>query len=641
MDAMGVDLKSIRVKDSFWSHRIEQIAEHTIPYQWRILNDEEEGVVPSRSVKNFLIAAGLEQGEFEGKVFQDSDLAKWIEAAAYSLASSDNLDLRSILTKIISVIGRAQQPDGYLNTFYTIKEPEKRWKHISNGHELYCSGHMLEAAVALYEVLGDDTLLAIMDKNIDHIIATFGKEEGKIDSYPGHPEIEVALTRAFEVTGKQKYLDLASYFIENRGSLPGFTNEPEFVERLASKDYVDLGYYQAQAPIRQQLDADGHSVRVMYYLAGAADVARYLSDASLIEALQRLWESVTKRRMYITGGIGSQGEGERFTLDYDLPNDRAYAETCASVGLMMFAYRMLKIKPDRQYSDVLERVLYNGMLSGVSFDGKTYFYVNPLQMNPEVAEKRYDMRQIDTQRVPWFGCACCPPNAIRTIASIGRYIYTRRGDGIYLHLHIGNQTEFVVSGSKKLLCEVTSEMPWRGETKIVFAGEGSCRIYIRVPSYAESFSCSYNGKNLEYQLVNGYLSFNFDSIPGDCIEVSFPFVPQFMKANIQVLEDIHKVAIVRGPFVYCAEAADNDYPIHTFRVDTSQAISEGPVGLFDGIYGLSVQGTRVTDNEYDKKSLYYTLPDKETLYPATLNLIPYPYWNNRGKGAMQVWITKQ
>lgn len=633
MENREVSVQNVRVRDGFWSPQIKNAVEKVIPYQWRVLNDREPGAALSRAMKNFRVAAGMEEGEFYGFQFQDSDVAKWIEAASYSLLYSKNPQVEEALREAVEVISKAQQPDGYLDTHYILKKPDKKWKEIAHGHELYCSGHMLEAAVAYYQATGRDGLLRVMKKNVKLIQSVFGKGPGKVDSYPGHEEIELALMKAYRVTGDRDYFELANYFVENRGSRPGFLEEEGFL-RIDKDPCYGPDYHQAHAPIREQKTAEGHAVRAMYFYTGAADVALETGDPSLLQALKVLWKNVTTRRMYLTGGIGSQGEGERFTIDYDLPNDTCYTETCASIGLAMWALRMLRLEPDARYADVMERALYNNVLSGISQDGTHYFYVNPLMVKPDVAKYRQDHRSVETQRVKWFGCACCPPNVIRTLCGLGGYVYTRREDRIYQHLYLGNEAEFDFStGKGRLTC--TSEMPWEGKAVIRYEGDVKMELCLRIPTYAESFIVLQNGAPVCGKAENGYFPLVLKN--GDELSVSFTMKPQFIRANPRVTEDCGRMAVIRGPLVYCAEEVDNGSLLQDFTLDPSlpPVAEESP--LFGGIRVLRVRGSRSRLEDWEDGELYKP-SDSVSREPAQLGLIPYFLWNNRGEGEMTVWM---
>ncbi len=626
-----ISIKDVRVDDTFWNGPIQNAVEKVVPYQWRVLNDREPGAVPSCAVQNFKIAAGLMEGKFGGFRFQDSDLAKWIEAASYSLLYKDSEEVRGALDEIVSVIEKAQREDGYMDTYFILEKPQERWKDIAHGHELYCAGHMLEAAVACLQATGSDRLMKVMEKCVALIRKTFGEGEGQMSSYPGHEEIELALMKAYRATGREEYKDLAEYFIENRGTEPGFLREPHFKEAQKSR-WFGPAYHQAHAKIRDQKTAEGHAVRAMYFFTGAADVALETGDPTLKKALEDLWDNVTQRRMYVTGGVGSQGEGECFTIDFDLPNDTCYTETCAAIGLAMWALRMLRLDPDSRYSDVMERALYNNVLSGIAQDGEHYFYVNPLQIEPDVARFRKDMESVEPNRVKWFGCACCPPNITRTLCGLGSYVYTRRGDSLYQHLYIGNKARFETEkGTAQLSC--TSSMPWQGKAEITYQGPQGVQLYLRIPEYAEDFKVEKDGAPLALAPEKGYAPVTLTD--GGVYTVTFAMKARYLEANPHVTEDCAKACVQRGPFIYCAEEADNGPLLAAFTADLSAPLAEEESGLFGGIVTVKATGTRPDMGPWEK-ALYR--PAGAGRVPAELTLLPYFLWNNRGEGEMLVWM---
>ncbi len=487
---------------------------------------------------------------------------------------------------------------------------------------------MLEAAVAYRQVTGDDSLMRIMDRLVDLIRAKFGKGEGQIDAYPGHEEIELALMKAYRLTGREKYRDLAEFFILNRGTEPGFFGDPRYLELKEKDKALDASYYQAHKPTLEQDTAEGHAVRAMYFFTGMADVAAATGNEELKKTLGRLWENVTKKRMYVTGGIGSQGDGERFTIDYDLPNDTCYTETCAAIGLAMWSLRMLALDPRAEYADIMERALYNNVLSGISEDGEHYFYVNPLMVKPDAAHFRRDHEDVETSRVKWFPCACCPPNVIRTLTGLGQYIYTQRDRRVYQHLYIGNETEI---GDIRISC--STGMPWEGSASIRVSGEKPFELALRVPGYAKNLYLRVNGVPASPAIENGYAILPLKD--GDAVEVRFEMPPQVLAANPRVTEDCGKACLVRGPLVYCAEEADNGPLLQDFRLDPSLGVEIQPSDLFGGIDLLRVRGTRTADTGDERLYLPYGETERK---PAEMTLVPYFLWNNRGEGEMTVWM---
>ncbi len=629
-----IRLSGVRVRDGFWSPRIENAVERVIPYQWRVLNDAEPTAPRSHAIENFRIAAGLAEGTFEGFQFQDSDLAKWMEAAAFSLIYKDDPQVRQQLEDMIDLIEKAQQPDGYMDTHFILKKPDRKWKELAHGHELYVAGHMLEAAVAYWQVTGSRRFLQVMDRLIALIMATFGKAEGQLDGYPGHEEIELALMKAYRALGDEKYLRLAEYFILNRGTVEGFKQEEYYLELKEKHRALDASYYQAHLPVLEQTTAEGHAVRAMYLYTGMADVALETGDERLVNALHTLWRNVTQRRMYVTGGVGSQGDGERFTIDYDLPNDTCYTETCAAIGLAMWSLRMLRLEPDSRYADVMERALYNNVLSGISQDGEHYFYVNPLMVKPDVARFRTDHTDVEPSRVKWFGCACCPPNVIRTLTGLGGYIYTAQGNRLYQHLFVGNEARIdLEDGAVRLDC--VSGMPWQGGMQVRIGCDHPFAYAVRIPAYAIGFAVTKNGAPAQYAVERGYAVIS--AADGDVIGVSFGMEAVYLAANPRVTEDCGKVCVLRGPLVYCAEEADNGPLLQDLRMDISAQIAAEESVLFGGVTVLRAAAWRSDPADWQDEALYRPAAGLNR-HRTDVTLVPYCLWNNRGEGEMTVWL---
>ncbi|WP_039764235.1 glycoside hydrolase family 127 protein [Caldicellulosiruptor sp. F32] len=637
------EIKDVTIKDPFWGRYVDLVRDVVVPYQWEILNDLVDIPVKSHAIKNFKIAAGLEDGEFEGFVFQDSDVAKWLEAASYVLEKYPNPDLEKKVDEVIDIIKKAQWEDGYLNTYFTIKEKGKRWTNLEECHELYTAGHMIEAGVAHFKATGKTKLLDIVCKLADHIYSVFGKEEGKIRGYDGHPEIELALVKLYEVTNNSKYLELAKFFIDERGQEPYYF-DIEWEKRGKKEHwqgFKGLGreYLQAHKPVREQREAVGHAVRAVYLYSGMADVAHYTKDKELYEVCEALFDDIRNRKMYITGAIGSSAHGEAFTFEYDLPNAAAYAETCASVGLVFFAHRMNRIKPHRKYYDVVERALYNTIIGAMSQDGKKYFYVNPLEVFPKEVEKRFDRHHVKPERQPWFGCACCPPNVARLLASIGKYIYLYNNNEIYVNLYIGSEAEFPINNQKAKIVQ-NSSYPFNDEVnfKIITDGEVYFTLNLRIPSWCDKFEIRINGELLTgFNLKDGYVSITRGWKSNDRIEIILPTQLKRAYSNPLVRENIGKVAIVKGPVVFCIEEADNGDNLHLVSVDRNSSLElQFDEKLLNGIYVVYAHGYKIRRDDFEDQ-LYKT--DFEVRYqPTKVKFIPYFAWGNRGKGEMRVWV---
>ncbi|NLE24438.1 MAG: glycoside hydrolase family 127 protein [Clostridiaceae bacterium] len=628
-----IDLKRVKISDTFWSKRQALITDTVIPYQEKILDDKVEGVEKSHAFANFRIAAGLEEGEFFGMVFQDSDVAKWLEAVAYSLCIKQDADLEKRADEIIDIIAKAQQPDGYLNTYFTIKEPEKRWKNLHECHELYCAGHMMEAAAAYYKATGKDKLLNVMERMSDHIENHFVTE--KREGIPGHQEIEIGLMKLYHVTGKEKFLKLALHFINERGKDPEFfireNNNRGWKHEIL--DPYNTKYNQSYAPVREQKTAEGHSVRAVYMYTAMADLAAVTADKELLKACELIWNNIVNKRMYITGGIGSNAHGESFTIDYDLPNDSVYAETCASIGLMFFAREMLDVCPSGKYSDVMELALYNGVLSGMQLDGKRFFYVNPLEVNPEISGQFFGFKHVLPERPGWYQCACCPPNVARLLASLGKYQWGEGENTIFSHLFIGGTAEFDLA-----TIIVESELPWQGKVYYTVKPTGKnpeFSLAIRIPLYAKKVNILLNGEEQEENDIRDqYCYINRCWKEGDTVQLIFDMPARRIYTNTQVKENIGCVAIMRGPVVYCFEGIDNGENIHELHITKSEEIIVGEYEptLLNGIVPLKIKGTRLFhhdnlyfEGEYSKKT-------------EQMTAIPYYAWGNRGLNQMRVWM---
>lgn len=615
-------------------NRWQRLVKDTIiPYQYEVLNDRAEGAEKSHVIENFKNAAKALRGEdvgdgFYGMVFQDSDAAKWIEAAAFSLISYPDSKLEKTVDEVIDIIAAAQDEDGYLNTYFTIKDREKRWQNLMEGHELYCSGHMMEAACAYYEATGKDKLLKVMEKNAEHIYNRFITEGH--EGYPGHPEIELALMKLYRLTGNAHCLELAQHFINIRGK------DPHFYEKEAAKrdwtvwgnDATNHFYAQNFAPLKDQKDAVGHAVRAVYLYTGAADLASENGDNELLSACRTLWESITKRRMYITGGIGSTLIGEAFSVDYDLPNDTAYNETCASIGLMMFASRMLETDPDREYADVMERAFYNTVLAGIQLDGKKFFYTNPLEIVPGISHIAATHWHALTQRPGWHTCACCPPNAARLVSSFGKYAYGENETTAFCHLFADGEVKF--DNGMGLICR--TEYPY-GFTVEYEVTQGSGTLAVRIPAWSAEYSLCKNGAPLDIKLEKGYAYISVEA--GDSITLTLDDKPHFAYASTRVPELTGCTAIWRGPLVYCFEGADNgDILPLSLKRGGNLTVSQQREPQLDGAYKITAEAVRAEDSA----QLYSDQPPKEQDFTAVA--IPYYTWGNRGENQMRVWITE-
>lgn len=662
--------ENVTITDGFWKRNMELVRKEVIPYQWETLNDRVPDAAPSWCMRNFRTAAALnaekrakgdafvppvytfrgfealpedpahpEEGRFYGFLFQDSDFSKWIEAVGYSLSQHPDEELEKIADGAIDIVCAAQTEDGYLDTYYIINGMDAAWTNMRDNHELYCFGHLVEGAVAYYQATGKDKLLKAACRFADYVDAHFGLEEGKRKGYPGHEVAEMALVRLYEVTGDEKYLKLAAYFVNERGQDPNYFVQEE--ARRAEKENrpvrkANLRYYQADAPVREQKDAHGHAVRAVYLYSGMADVARMLNDESLYDACRQLWHSIADEKLYITGGIGGTHMGESFSYPFDLPNDSAYSETCAAIGLVFFARRMLQISPESRYADVMEQALYNTVLSGMALDGKSFFYVNPLTVNPIACKLDERLHHVKPVRQKWFGCACCPPNIARLASSVAQYAYTENEDTLFTHLYVGGSVSKAFAQGT-LTMEMQSGIPWKGDALAVIHTEKTVHatLAFRLPGWSDEPSVKSEGKSVSVK--NGYAYLTGEWQEGDTITLHMPMPVRIWNADERVRETIGQVAFTRGPLTFCAEEADNGGDLHLLRVDdldpahvrveTEEIFGHGTVRLI-------VNGKRVVP----KPGGLYRAAAAPVEKDAQISLIPYYAWANRGEGEMRVWL---
>lgn len=609
------------------------IKDTVIPYQYSVLNDAIPDTEKSHVIQNFVNAAKVLGGSadevnFEGMVFQDSDAAKWIEAAAYSLINFPDEELENTIDDFIDKIAAAQEEDGYLDTYFTIndREKKKRWTNLHEAHELYCAGHMMEAACAYFEATGKDKLLKVMEKNAMHIYNRFITEGHP--GYPGHPEVELALMRMYRATGNKKCLELAEHFINIRGVDPEYYNKEQKSRDwyLWSKDHVDKDYQQSEEPVRNQKNAIGHSVRAVYLYTGMADLASEIEDKELLDACHRLWESITRRRMYITGGIGSYVIGETFTVDYDLPNDTVYAETCASIGLIFFASRMLENEINGEYADIMERAFYNNVLAGMQLDGKRFFYVNPLETVPGISGVSAPHRHVLPQRPRWYGCACCPPNAARMISSFGQYAYGENDSTAFCHLFAAGNVAF--KNGMKFTCE--TEYPY--DFTITYKIEKGGQMGIRIPAWSKEFTLEINGIKLEAVPQKGYIYITVNN--NDTVKLTLDSAPKFVYATTKVPRLTGMTALCRGPLVYCFEGVDNDNDVLSIALKRNGklTVSEFDSEFLGGTVKITAEAVRrsVSDELYT-----YTVPEEIS---CIAEAVPYYTWGNRGENQMRIWM---
>ena len=624
-----VNFADVRIEGDFWRERLETVLKRTIPSQHRQL--EQNGILESLTLPQPVPPLRIPRNRhnFTTQIFWDSDVGKWIEAASYALAHRRDADIEAKVDDIVERLARAQLPDGYLNCWYIERELENRWTNLRDNHELYCAGHLLEGAVAYVHATGKRRFLDVMLKYVDHIMATFGPSLKQKHGYCGHQEIEIGLIKLYGITKDRRHLDFATYLINERGHQPPHYFDVEAVARGEDpKDFWarTYEYNQSHKPVRQQDKVVGHAVRAMYMFAAMADLAAELGDAELKCACEILWRDVTSRQMYVTGGLGPSKFNEGFTEYYDLPNETAYAETCASVALIFWAQRMLNIELDGRYADVLEQALYNGALSGLSRDGEHYFYENPLASDGKHT------------RWAWHTCPCCTMNVSRLVASVGSYFYSTGADTLAVHLYGGSSARVNVGGHTVSIKE-TSNYPWSGRISLRIDPESPSEfaVRLRIPGWARSAAASVNGAPVGVggTILRGYLEIRRRWKAGDTIELDLPMPVERVYANPNVRMDVGRVALKRGPLVYCAEQADNGVSVLRLRLPrTARVAPEQRTDLFDGIVTLVADGHAVEDG-LDGDLYRLAAPESQE---TTWTALPYFLWNNRAPGPMAVWI---
>lgn len=636
-------LSEVVLNDNFWRYYQNLIKETVIPYQYAVLNDAIEVEVEaerkdaqlprgkSHALENFRIAAGLTKGAHFGWFFQDSDVYKWIEAAAYSLNGTPDEALETQIDEVISLIACAQEKDGYLNTFFQLTRPQLKYRQLYFSHELYCAGHLIEAAIAYDQATGKKELLSIALKVVENIEQHFGEAANKIQGADGHQEIELALGRLYEHTGEMKYLELGAFFLEVRGKDPLFYEkaiEKNKEDQLSTESpVVDLNYLQAYTQPKYQTTAQGHAVRMLYMAASMAKIANYKKDEALYQACLAIWDNITHKKMYVTGGVGSTVHGEAFTGDYDLPNDTMYCETCASIALVYFGYELYKINPQASYFEIIERALYNGVLAGAAVDGKHFFYVNPLEVHPDSCHHNPGKGHVKTQRPDWLGCACCPPNFARTVGAFEKYIYSQNEQGLWVNLFVGSQLKTAAFHLKQI-----TNFPFENQIKLIYSGKKQ-NIHLRIPSWLGNLQIV---STQPYEVSNGYLVFENQR----AFEVTLNFEQPILTvtSNPKVWSNINKTSIQRGPFVYCAEGVDNEEEIQRYCIQSEK-----------GIQGTLTKTAEILETTLKLKLAAEVIPiwNENELYQFNhmttkkakeLTLIPYHLWGNRGETTMKVWF---
>lgn len=609
-----ISFAQVEIDDEFWSKRQQTNRTATLPHLFEEL--ERAGNIP-----NLRLAAEGKREGYQGPVYMDSDLYKALEAAAYVLKQHPDDPIRAKVDEVIDILERAQQPDGYLNSYFQVVAPDKRWSNLRDWHELYCAGHLIEAAVAHYHATGSERLLNIARRFADYIDSVFG--EGKRLGYCGHPEIELALFRLYQATGEARYAKLAEFFLLNRGK------KIFAAEHNTPLEQYDGSIWQDNLPLLEHKEIVGHAVRAAYLFAGATDLAAHTNDAALrerlLQMLLRVWDNTINRRSYITGGIGNEPKHEGFTADYELLNRTAYQETCASIALIFWAHRLGLLLGEARFYDALERALYNGALAGIALDGKRFFYVNPLESDGA------------HHRKAWYGCACCPPNIARLIAALGDYIYAQSDDALYVNLYVGGRVRTELRG-KPLTLEVRTGYPWQEDIALRIA-EGApqrFKLLLRLPAWCAAPELRVNGEPVGIQRESGYAVIERDWKAGDTVELRLPMTPTLMEAHPRVEADRWQVAIQRGPMVYCLEESDQPAPLTHLAIRRDHPLnSVWEPELLGGIVVIEGMAELLDSDEAWGDALYRPLRER-ALKP--FRAIPYYAWDHRRPCPMRVWM---
>ncbi|MBD0367560.1 MAG: glycoside hydrolase family 127 protein [Flavisolibacter sp.] len=615
----NVNFSRVQITDNFWKPKIDKVSRVTIP----VCIEQTEVKTPR--IRNFEIAAGKKQGKFEGLFYDDSDVYKALEAIAYSLKNHPDPALEKKADEWIELIAAAQQPDGYINTYYTLQFPEKRWTDMSM-HEDYNGGHLIEAAVAYFDATGKRKLLDVAVKFANHFDSLFGPN--KRHWVTGHQELELALVKLYKVTKDEKYLKLADWLLSERGHkrAVGYT----------WTSWKDTAYAQDVKPVKEQTEITGHAVRAMYMYTGAADVAALTGDEEYMHAMKNVWEDVVYRNMYLTGGIGSSGGNEGFSVDYDLPNEQAYCETCASVGMVLWNQRMGMLTGESKYVDVLERSLYNGALDGLSLSGDRFFYGNPLAS----VGRAY--------RREWFGTACCPANIARLVESLGNYIYGYNNNGIWVNLYVGSNTTIPI-GKQKVSLAMQTNYPWDGRVQLTLSPQKKTKfgLRLRIPGWAQGdavpgelyrfedttsakFTVQLNDKEISYRVEKGYIVLDREWKNDDVVTLTLPMEVKRVVSRPEVKADVDRVALQRGPMVYCIEGADNNGKAWNIILPPNAPLSTVQhTVLSEPVVAIQTEVPALT-----------VAPDGMGVQSEKKRLVAIPYytWANRGQGEMQVWL---
>jgi DUF1680 family protein len=624
----------VEINDHFWKSRIDKLRNVSLHAQYQMLRKYG-------AIANFSNVINGNSGKYYGLFFSDADVYKWIEAACYSIKNHPDSKLEKCIQKITRLIQKTQQPDGYINTYFQLMEPDKKFTNFGACHELYTAGHLIQAGIANFSATGKKTLLQVAVQCTDHIDSIIGP--GKLEAVDGHAGIEMALVDLHHLTGEIRYLNLAQFFIDKRGDsdsrlkwecghldeIAGEYGKPgkNNLKYYNSYKQYDGRYAQDHLPVRKQTKVVGHAVRAMYLYCGMADLAAVTGEKELIIALERLWEHLTTKRMYITGGIGATRANEGFTQDYDLPNDTVCAETCAAVGMILWNHRLLNLTKNKRYADILEKVLYNAFLVSISLDGKKYFYNNPLKSNG--TEHRYR----------WYECFCCPPNAARILSTIGNYIYSYSGNELVVHLFIQSKVQVRINGDDVILIQST-DYPWDGKIQLAFKQKKPVffSLYIRIPDWCLRYTLLLNNEKIALSVKDGYIEIERLWQSNDTLFLDLDMPVFQVTAHPSVKQNFGKIALQRGPLVYCLEQVDHGNPVDQITVPSRMKMKYRCIpDLLDGV--VVIEGNAyIPDYKTWNNSLYQRWNVRKLYKEILFKAVPYYAWDNRAPGSMVVWI---
>lgn len=618
-------LSTVSFEDGFWGARLK--VNRTRGLEFQLAQLERVGALEALDQKPRPLK--IPKGPWGGttQMFWDSDVAKWLEAASYVLATHPDPALEAQIDQVIEALTKAQQEDGYLNTYFTAHAPDQRFTNERDWHELYCAGHLIEAAVAHYQATGKPSLLGVVERYVALLARVYGPGPNQKHGYPGHEEIELALLKLYRATNKREYLELASYFVDERGKQPHFFDSEARArgEDPSHYHFTNYEYSQAHLPVRQQDKVVGHAVRAMYLYSAMADLAGETHDPELLAACERLWQDLVSKRLYVTGGLGPSADNEGFTSDYDLPNETAYAETCASVGLVLWAKQMLEVTGEGRYADELENALYNNVLAGVALSGDRYFYDNVLQSRG------------NHHRWAWHPCPCCPPNVLRLLASLGSYVYGLGEGELAVHLYAQGEARLKLAGQSLTLRQQT-QYPWDGAIRLSLELEQPAffTLRLRVPGWCESAKLALNGREVGFVVHQGYISLERQWHSGDEVRLELAMPIERLHAHPAVRADVGQVALRRGPLVYCLESTDHQAALHQIVLpDDARLEAQLEPELLGGV--LVIQGSALAEDPQSWGDRLYrsAAPQQQ---PIPLRAIPYSTWDNREPGEMRVWI---